>query len=159
MNTVDLIFLIVVANAAPILATYALQDRLDYPFDAGFRLLDGQRIFGASKTIRGIVAAVGLTTIMALIIGHPSICGVFIGVYAMLGDLISSFIKRRMRLRSSSRAPVLDQLPEALLPTLVLAPNFGLATWGVATVVLAFFVSALILSPILYSAGIRKQWY
>jgi len=159
MKIFDLVFLIVVANASPILAAYIMRDRFDYPIDAGFVLFDGQRIFGKSKTVRGIVAAIGLTTGAAIIIGHPAICGILIGAYAMLGDVTSSFLKRRMQLPSSSQALVLDQLPEALLPTMILAPNIGLATGGVATVVSAFFLTALILSPILYSAGIRKQWY
>ncbi len=159
MNIPDLVFLIIVANAAPILAAYVMRDSFDYPVDAGFVLFDGHRIFGKSKTIRGIVAAIGLTTGTAIIIGHPAICGILIGAYAMLGDIASSFLKRRMQLPSSSQALVLDQLPEALLPTMVLAPNIGLATGGVATVVIAFTLTAIILSPILYSAGIRKQWY
>ena len=87
------------------------------------------------------------------------ICGILIGAYAMIGDVASSFVKRRMHLPSSSQALVLDQLPEALLPTMILAPNIGLATSGVATVVIAFTLTAMVLSPILYSAGIRKQWY
>jgi len=159
MNILDLVFLIVVANASPILAAYLLRDRFDFPFDAGIVLFDGQRIFGKSKTIRGIVAAVGLTTATAVIIGHPAICGLLIGAYAMLGDVASSFLKRRMQLPSSSQAPVLDHLPEALLPTMILAPNFDLATGGVATVVVAFILTSMILSPILYSVGIRTQWY
>lgn len=59
------------------------------------------------------------------------LCGILVGAYAMLGDLLSSFLKRRIRLPSSSRAPVLNQLPEALLPTVILAPYFGLATGDV----------------------------
>ncbi len=159
MNILDLVFLIIVANASPILATFVMRDRFDYPVDASFKLFDGQRIFGKSKTIRGIVAAIGLTTGAAVIIGHPAICGLLVGAYAMLGDVVSSFLKRRMQLPSSSQALVLDQLPEALLPAMVLAPNIGLATGGVATVVIAFTLTAMVLSPILYTAGIRKQRY
>lgn len=159
MNILDLVFLIIVANASPILAAYLLRGRFDYPFDAGLVLFDGQRILGKSKTIRGIVAAIGLTTAAAVVIGHPAIWGALIGACAMLGDIASSFLKRRMQLPSSSQAPVLDQLPEALLPTMILAPNFELATGGIATVVVAFILTAMVLSPILYSAGIRKQRY
>lgn len=159
MNILDLVFLIIVANASPILVACVLRNRLDYPLDAGFMLFDGQRIFGKSKTIRGIAAAIGLTTGAAVIIGHPAICGILIGAYAMLGDIASSFLKRRMQLPSSSQALVLDQLPESLLPAMILAPSIGLAIGGVATVVIAFTLIAMTLSPMLYGAGIRKQWY
>jgi len=159
MNIPDLVFLIIVANASPILAAYAIGDRFSFPLDGGLALPDGQRMFGGSKTIRGIAAAIGTTTIVAVVIGHPAICGILVGLYAMLGDLISSFLKRRLRLPSSSRAPVLDQLPEALLPTMVLAPDFGLAAGGVIAAAIAFMLIAVVLSPLLYSAGIRKQPY
>jgi len=68
-----------VANASPILAAYALRGRFDYPFDGGLALLDGQRVFGKSKTIRGIVSAIVLTTLVAMMIGHPAICGILVG--------------------------------------------------------------------------------
>ncbi len=159
MSIVDLVFLIVVANASPILATYAMRNRFDYPVDAGFMLSDGRPLFGESKTIRGIVAALALTIFAAIIIGHPAICGVLVGTYAMLGDLLSSFVKRRVRLPSSSRAPVLDQLPEALLPTIILAPEVGLSPGEVTVVVVAFFLLAVSLSPMLFNLGIRNRWY
>jgi len=159
MNILDLVFLIIVANAAPVLATYAMQDTFDYPLDARLMLADGQRIFGESKTIRGIVAAIVSTTVAAVMIGHPGLCGILVGTYAMLGDLLSSFVKRRMRRPSSSRAPVLDQLPEALLPTMILAPYFSLATGDVIVVVVAFLLAAVTVSPMLYNVGIRSTWY
>lgn len=159
MNIPDLIFLIIVANAAPILVTYAMRNRFDYPLDARFILADGQRVFGESKTIRGIVAAIVFTAIAALMIGHPGFCGILVGSYAMLGDLLSSFLKRRIRLPSSSRAPALDQLPEALLPTVILAPYFGLATGDVIVIVVTFVLVAVTVSPMLYNVGIRATWY
>lgn len=159
MNISDLISLIIVANAAPILAAYAMRDRFDFPFDGGLLFFDGQRIFGKSKTVRGIVAAIGTTTIVALIIGHPAICGILVGTYAMLGDLTSSFLKRRMKLPSSSRVAVLDHVPEALFPTMLLAPAIGLATGGIIAVAVAFMLIAVVLSPLLYNAGLRQQPY
>jgi len=159
MSIVDLVFLIVVANASPILATYAMRNRFDYPVDTGFMLSDGRPLFGESKSIRGIVATLALTPIAAITIGHPAICGVLVGTYAMLGDLLSSFVKRRMRLPPSSRAPVLDQLPEALLPTIILAPEVGLSAGEVTVVVVTFFLLAVTLSPMLFNLGIRNRWY
>jgi len=159
MSLLDLLFLIIVANASPILAAYLMRDKLDYPLDAGLALFDGQRVLGRSKTIRGIVAAVGCCTGAAVIIGHPPICGFVVSVFAMSGDVASSFVKRRMRFPSSSQAPILDHLPESFLPAIVFAPDIGLKTGGVATVVTAFTLTAMILSPVLYSIGIRKQRY
>jgi hypothetical protein len=44
--------------------------------------------------------------------------GVVVGSMAMLGDLFSSFVKRRLNLPPSSRATFLDQVPESLFPLL-----------------------------------------
>lgn len=152
-------FFIIVANASPILAAYAMRGRLDFPLDGGLLLFDGQPIFGESKTVRGIVAAIGLTAIVAVMAGHPAICGILIGAYAMLGDLTSSFLKRRMRLPSSSRAPVLDHIPEAFYPAMLLAPGLGLATSEIIAVAATFLLIAVFLSPVLYNARLRKQPY
>ncbi len=159
MSIIDLVFLIIVANAAPILAARVMRNRLDHPVDLGLILSDGRPLFGSSKTIRGIVAAVSLTTAAGILIGHPAICGTLVGAFSMLGDLLSSFVKRRARLPPSSQARVLDQLPEALLPTIVLAREVGLSTGDVTLVVVAFFLFAVTLSPMLFILGIRNRWY
>jgi CDP-2,3-bis-(O-geranylgeranyl)-sn-glycerol synthase len=44
--------------------------------------------------------------------------GLVVALSAMAGDLVSSFLKRRMGLRPSSQAIGLDQIPESLLPLL-----------------------------------------
>ena len=159
MSIVDLIFLILVANASPILATFAMRSRLNHSVDLGLILSDGRPVFGESQTIRGIVAAVSLTTVAAILMGHPAICGTLVGGYSMLGDLFSSFVKRRLRLPPGSRARVLDQLPEALLPTIVLTREISLSAGEVTVVVVSFILLAVTLSPMLFILGIRKRWY
>ncbi len=159
MSIVDFVFLIIVANASPIVTALAMRNRFNYPVDCGRILTDGMPLFGESKTIRGLVAAVSLTTVAAMLIGHPAIYGTLVGAYSMLGDLLSSFVKRRVKLPPSSRARVLDQLPEALLPTLVLAHEVGLSVGEVTVVVVVFFLFAITLSPMLFILGIRERWY
>ena len=77
----------------------------------------------------------------------------------MLGDLISSFIKRRMGLCSSAMAPGLDQVPESILPLMVCAPLLDLSWTQVLLVTLAFFVLEVILSRVAYRFGVRQQPY
>jgi CDP-2,3-bis-(O-geranylgeranyl)-sn-glycerol synthase len=77
----------------------------------------------------------------------------------MLGDLGSSFVKRRMGLEVHAQALALDQIPEALLPLLVLQTSFGLAWGDIFFLVLAFVVLGLWLSRVLYKFGIRDQPY
>ncbi len=45
----------------------------------------------------------------------------------MLGDLSSSFVKRRLRLKLHAQVFGLDQIPEALLPLLLVQDHLGLS--------------------------------
>ena len=77
----------------------------------------------------------------------------------MAGDLISSFIKRRMGRPPSSRALGLDQIPESLLPALACKSLLALTVADVIVVVALFSVGELILSRLLFKMHIRKEPY
>ena len=85
--------------------------------------------------------------------------GGMIGLLAMLGDLVSSFIKRRLGMPVSSQAPGLDQVPEALLPLAVYAGPLGLRWNEVLLLVAAFWALELLLSRLLYKLHIRNHPY
>lgn len=155
------LLLLGIANGAPIFATRLLGERLGTPLDGGARLPDGQRILGAGKTIRGIVASIACTTLAAAILGFDWQVGAEVAVAAMVGDLASSFIKRRLRLRAHARALLLDQIPEALLPLLLLLlkARLGLTGIGIAVVLAAFIVLELALSRLLFQLHIRDRPY
>ena len=155
----ELLLLIVVANGSPVLVARLLGVRGNWPLDGGVRLRDGRPLFGHSKTVRGLVSAVAGTTLVAGIVGHPWQIGLLFGVAAMIGDLFSSFVKRRLGIASSGQALGLDQVPEALFPLLVCYRYFGLDPAGVVLVVLLFTVSTLVSSPVMYRLGIRKRPY
>ncbi|MFO8142413.1 MAG: CDP-archaeol synthase, partial [Marinobacter sp.] len=83
--------------------------------------------------------------------------GAVFGLLALLGDLLSSFLKRRMGLGASARALWLDQLPEALLPMLLAWLWLPLPLWQAVAVAVLFALSNMLVSPLLYRLGIRKQ--
>ena len=56
----------------------------------------------------------------------------------MSGDLVSSFAKRRLGIAASRSAPLLDQLPETLLPLLLLQPTLGFSTREMLMAALVF---------------------
>jgi len=114
----QLLLLVVVANAIPVFAKQLLGPRTAWPLDGGMTLSDGQPLLGASKTIRGVVLSILLTPVIALLLGLSWQVGLVVALSAMAGDLVSSFLKRRMGLRPSSQAIGLDQIPESLLPLL-----------------------------------------
>lgn len=155
----QLLTLIIVANATPIILRDLLGSRWSVPVDAGSRLADGQPVLGSSKTWRGIVGAAIATAIVAVLLDVPVFTGVMIGLLAMLGDLIASFIKRRLAMEPSSMALLLDQLPEALLPGLVFRQAFGLSPLSLIVLLLVFVLFELVISAVLYQIGIRKRPY
>jgi CDP-2,3-bis-(O-geranylgeranyl)-sn-glycerol synthase len=77
----------------------------------------------------------------------------------MAGDLASSFIKRRLGLEPSSKATGLDQVPEALLPCLLLSAILPLTAGDIAVIVLLFFGGEILFSELLFLAGVRDRPY
>lgn len=159
MGIFDIVFLLLVANGSPILAECLLRKKLSIALDTGLLFTDGQPIFGTSKTVRGIAASIIGTAVAALVIGQSPTIGLVLGTAAMIGDLASSFMKRRLRLAPTSRSTGLDYVPEALLPALVLAAFSDLTAADVVAITAIFVLSAIIISPVLHTFGIRKQPY
>ena len=155
----QLLFLIIVANGGPIVGATLFKRRGAWPLDLGLRLPDGQPLLGPSKTWRGVLLALVATTVMAWLLHLPLYIGLIIASSAMVGDILSSFIKRRLGLESSSMALGLDQIPEALLPLLAVKGFFGLSWFTILELVMAFIILELLLSQILYRLHIRKRPY
>lgn len=151
--------LILVANGSPIIARKFLGSRLDTPVDFNLKLVDGHALFGQSKTWRGVFSAVTGSIVAAFLLGLSLLIGALFGLLAMLGDLVSSFIKRRMGLLESSRTWGLDVLPEALLPMAILRTDFDLDWANIVIVVLLFFLVEVFISPILFQLHIRNRPY
>ena len=122
----ELVLLLVVANATPLLVGVLLGRRLDTPLDGNLRLADGRPLLGPAKTIRGVTSSILATSLAAPLLGLAQLQGAAFGLLAMLGDLLSSFTKRRLDIASSRSVPLLDQLPESLLPLLVMQPVLGM---------------------------------
>ncbi|MFX1518467.1 MAG: CDP-2,3-bis-(O-geranylgeranyl)-sn-glycerol synthase [Promethearchaeota archaeon] len=99
------------------------------PLDFG-KTINGKRIFGDGKTIRGFFGGVLSGTLVGLTLFYVGpilnqsipesqglidlsfnpIAGVLLSVGALTGDLIGSFIKRRLDLKRGAPAPILDQI-------------------------------------------------
>ena len=156
---IHLLLLIIIANGAPIILRTLIKNRLDLPVDFGFHLPDGKPLFGKSKTWRGIAGAVVFAGCGALLLGYPPYTGMLVAIYSLSGDLISSFIKRRLGMQTSSMAPLLDQVPESLFPAIMLRDAFGLETESIIILVCAFVIAELLLSWIFFKLGIRKKPY
>lgn len=159
LATVQVLALLAVANGVPVLTKKLLGETLGLPLDGGVTLPDGRPVFGRSKTIRGVVLAVLCSAIAGPLVGLDVATGVLVGLAAMAGDLVSSFIKRRLGLEPSSMAPGLDQVPESLLPFLVVSDRLGLSLLHVIVGVAIFWAGEIILSRLLFALRIRDRPY
>lgn len=159
IELLQLLLLIIIANAAPILIRVLLNDVLNLAVDFGRKLPDNKAIFGPSKTWRGIFSALIVTPVAAWLLGYSAETGLLIAVYAVAGDLTSSFVKRRLAMKPSSMAPLLDQVPESLFPALMMMQTFQLTLSSILLLVLIFIITELAISHTLYKWGIRKRPY
>ncbi len=159
MLDLKLLLILIIANGAPIGARLLFGSKFDHPVDCGLRFENGKRLFGDSKSWRGIFSAIVVATIGAVALGFTWNIGMILGVWTMLGDLFSSFIKRRLGMKPSSMALGLDQIPESLFPLLAVSPILDLEWWRVLYLVLLFIVIELGLSRILFKLKIRKRPY
>jgi CDP-diglyceride synthetase len=156
---IEILALLAAANGAPVLGKKLLRHQFSRPLDGGRVFIDGRRLFGDSKTIRGIVLSFVATTLCAVLLGLAFSVGLIAALGAMLGDLFSSFIKRRLGRPPSSQAVGLDQIPESLLPAFLLTPMLGLGITDVAAIVILFLVGEIALSRILFYWHIRDEPY
>lgn len=103
------IFPAYVANALPVIFGGG-KDPLDFK-----KKLGGKRIFGDHKTVRGTLSGliggviVGYLESIVFGLGFMLAVSVLLVVGAIFGDLLGSFIKRRMGWESGRSVPVLDQ--------------------------------------------------
>ena len=159
LHILPLLVLLALANGTPIVAKKIFRPRFARPLDAGFIFFDGRPLLGHSKTIRGILASIFITTLSAPLVGMGLTIGAIVASAAMAGDLFSSFVKRRLNFPPSSRALGLDQVPESLFPMLACRDALSLTIADIALGVGIFFVGELILSRLLYQVHLRDEPY
>jgi hypothetical protein len=153
------VILLLAANGAPVLARHWLKDRFSLPVDMGLTLDDGRALFGYRKTWRGIIVSVITTSLVAAVLGMPAFDGALFGLAAMSGDLLASFVKRRLGYAESSRVRSIDTIPESVMPALVLHAQLGLNVADILAVALTFFLIDVLLSPVLYRLNIKNRPY
>ncbi len=133
------------------------------PIDFGKKFIDGKRILGDGKTIRGFIGGVAGGVLIAniqYVIEKVFKIGLFsslsythfltlvflLAFGAMLGDSIGSFIKRRFGYERGAKFPVVDQMT-FLIVALILASTYKYF-WQLFSY--EIILTALIITPILH---------
>jgi hypothetical protein len=145
----QLLLLLIITNATPVIVSLLAGRRWNWPLDGNRLFLDQKPLLGPSKTLRGIAAAVVVTTLIAPLFDLTLTEGALFALLAMTGDLCSSFLKRRLGIASSRSVPLLDQLPETLLPLWGLQAALGTTFSEILVAVALFVVVDLLLSRLM----------
>lgn len=156
---VRVLLLLGIANGTPIFAKRLFGERFESPLDGGLKFIDGRPLLGESKTLRGLLLSLACTTLAAPLLGFDWVIGAGLAGASMLGDLLSSFTKRRLALATHSQAPALDQIPESLLPLLLLRQQLGLNGVEIFIIMLLFVTLEVVLSRLLFRLRIRDRPY
>lgn len=120
---------------------------LKYPVDFN-KTLSGKRIFGHHKTWRGLIFGTLTGGIVSLLQLRGIWIGIVMGLGGLIGDMIGSFIKRRMNIPEGGRLLLVDQI-DFLIGSLIFCYIFGFWTLGlnqtifllIATPVLSYICS------------------
>ncbi len=106
------------ANMFPIFAAHTPGlKNLEYPLDFNLNFR-GRQILGPHKTVRGLIVAVLIGIITAVIQkeiywpidANPVILGFLLGLGAILGDAVKSFFKRQVNVASGDSLLFFDQI-------------------------------------------------
>ena len=107
------------ANAAPVIFGGGK------PMDFGKKFLDGKPFLGSHKTFRGFLAGIIIGTLVGVVqtiifeqflvqygsqFHYSILLGFVMSLGALTGDIIESFIKRRLNRSPGSPLPVADQI-------------------------------------------------
>ena len=146
--------------------------------DGGRRFLDAKPIFGSHKTFRGFFAGLIIGTLigfvelvlfeasdrfnfLSVIPFSPSVfLGFALSIGALVGDLMDSFIKRRLNIPPGSPLPVVDQL-DFVMGALLFSFAIGELPSPLVTLIVVVITPPihLLTNFLAYLLGVKKEWW
>ncbi|WP_455367829.1 CDP-2,3-bis-(O-geranylgeranyl)-sn-glycerol synthase [[Eubacterium] cellulosolvens] len=132
--------------------------------DFDMKFLDGERIFGTNKTIRGFLSGFLFGVITALIlyilVKSYSITACFlIPIGSLCGDLAGAFVKRRLKLGPGFPLPLLDQLDFIFGALLLSYPLVAPSIEVIFIILLVTPPTHLITNTFAYLLKIKKNYW
>jgi len=126
-------------NLLPPMASLVFGERFNRPLDFGLSWIDGKPFFGPHKTMRGVIVSLVGGTLTFPLLGISWQTAAWAALLLMTGDLLSSFVKRRLGMKSGDSVFGLDQIFESLLPAIFLGTAMRAPFWS-AWLALAVFI-------------------
>jgi hypothetical protein len=139
---VKIVVFLLWVNILPPLANLIWRDRFANPVDGGLSWFDHRPLFGPNKTIRGIMVSALGGIVVSPLLGIAWRLAGSAALLAMAGDLLSSFIKRRLQIPSGKTVIGLDQLFESLFPAMLLSSFMPLTAAQLIGILFVFLPGA-----------------
>lgn len=118
-----------IANATPVLLGGGP------PIDGGRTWVDDQPLFGDHKTVRGTFSGIIVGIAVGVLQMQP-LRGVLLSVGAIGGDIVISFIKRRIKIKPGAMFPIADQMGFIVFAVLLVSLVQPSPTWERAVAIL-----------------------
>ncbi len=150
------------------------------PVDLGKNFIDGKRIIGNGVTYKGTFFGILFGTIVAILQGvivnlkiinidgssifyynvfEYAFIGFLLSFGALFGDMIGSFIKRRLGIKQGRPAPLLDQTVFVIFAILFAYPFSPIPFEMIVTLLIISPVIHLSSNIIAYKLYIKKVWW
>lgn len=160
------------ANMAPVVAKNMFRN-MAFPIDFNIRMGE-HTLLGKNKTYRGLIAGVLAAIIVAYIqfflnenniladlalvdYSNWLLIGLLLGFGAMFGDMVKSFIKRRLDLKPGTPFVPFDQLDFVFGALIFVYPTAELSMEKMAIILFISFILHVIINHIAFYTGIRKE--
>ena len=146
-----------VANSTPVLLGGG------GPIDRGRQFVDGRRVFGTNKTVKGFACGLLLGSVAGLaeaILFRNYLlvlAGIVASLGALLGDLFGAFLKRRLDIPPGHPLPVVDQLDFILGALVLISPLLKVTLGAVLILVIATIPIHLFSNAAAYMLRLKKR--
>ena len=133
------------------------------PIDRGRQFVDGRRLLGTNKTVKGFAYGLLLGSVAAsaeaiLFRNYLLVlAGILASLGALLGDLFGAFLKRRLNIQPGHPLPVVDQLDFILGALVVTSPLLNVTMGGVLILVIATVPIHLLSNAAAYLLRLKKR--
>ena len=172
IETLKILYLLLPGFFANMSTAYSSKiDFLNYPIDFKKNFL-GERIFGENKTFRGIFFGILTAIIIAFIqniidikylnildYNNFLIIGLLLGAGALIGDLVKSFIKRRLKIKPGNPFIPFDQIDHVLGSLFFLSffYQIGINIYIIASLIT--FPLHLIINYLAFKLNLKKTYW
>ena len=133
------------------------------PIDRGREFVDGRRLLGTNKTVKGFAYGLLFGSVAALaeaILFRNYLlvlAGILASLGALLGDLFGAFLKRRLDILPGHPLPVIDQLDFILGALVLISPLLNVTTGAVLILVIATVPIHLLSNAVAYMLRLKKR--